>query len=77
MLPYLVSMIYSRNRISQRRIGFWAFIALLLVSSGAVGFYYIVGGSEEMGSIGVVGLVIGQLFLYRWAARYLLDSFDQ
>jgi hypothetical protein len=77
MLPYLISAINSRDRVSQQRLGFWAFIATLVLTSGAVGFYYEFGGFEGSRSIEVVGLVVGQIILYRVAARCLLGGHNK
>lgn len=71
MIPYLISALYSRDRVSTR-VGFWAFIATLLLSTIALGYWYFVGTAQEAGTIGRGEALLLQVFLYSASASICL-----
>jgi len=70
LLPYLVSGLVTHRLASVRKLPVWAFTLVLVVSTGAVGYFYLQRTPDE----GIFIAVIVQAFLYLSAARFLFGS---
>jgi hypothetical protein len=71
MLPYLVSATYTRTLVAVDRLGLWLFMGTLVVTTGAVCYWY-AGPVKPFGLVGVVVAVFLQFFVLSWAAATCL-----
>jgi uncharacterized membrane protein len=68
MLPYLFSVVLSRRLVTQRQLGVWIFIAILLAGTAVAGYWYMTDLVHEAGLYGTLELVLAQSCVYLMAA---------
>jgi hypothetical protein len=73
-VPYLISVAFSRRRVTTARAGPWLFLLVLVAGTGAIGYFYLT--RYEATAIGLVFAVLLQTAAYVLAAVVLLPRED-
>jgi hypothetical protein len=71
-IPCLVSGLASYRLVSPKRVGFWIFIAILVLGTGLGGCWYMSPAGQGFGSAAPIVPIVGQLLLFANAAKWYL-----